>query len=107
MSTVTAENKGQDRARAGVSAKILQRPAKTCWHASRPGDYDAGLLLHRQDRGKLRVPTSLSIEAALAKCPPNQQQLLHFVDQDSAHKTPAQGAVAFICLPRCTDRRDP
>ena len=36
---------------------------------------------------------------ALAKCPANQQQLLHFVDQDSAHKTPAQGAVAFIaCL---------
>jgi hypothetical protein len=40
-----------------------------------------------------------SIEAALGKCPANQQQLLHFVDADSAHKTPAQGAVAFIaCL---------
>jgi hypothetical protein len=39
------------------------------------------------------------IEAALAKCPANQQQLLHFVDADSSHKTPAQGAVAFIaCL---------
>ena len=40
-----------------------------------------------------------SIQAALAKCPSNQQQLLHFVDADSTHKTPAQGAVAFIaCL---------
>jgi hypothetical protein len=40
-----------------------------------------------------------SIEAALAKCPSNQQQLLHFVDADSTHKTPAQGSVAFIaCL---------
>jgi hypothetical protein len=40
-----------------------------------------------------------AIDAALAKCPSNQQQLLHFVDADSAHKTPAQGAVAFIaCL---------
>ncbi|HEY5372561.1 MAG TPA: hypothetical protein VIK01_02700, partial [Polyangiaceae bacterium] len=40
-----------------------------------------------------------SIQAALAKCPSNQQQLLHFVDADPTHKTPAQGAVAFIaCL---------
>jgi hypothetical protein len=40
-----------------------------------------------------------SIKTALAKCPSNQQQLLHFVDADSAHTTPAQGAVAFIaCL---------
>jgi hypothetical protein len=39
------------------------------------------------------------IDTALAKCPSNQQQLLHFVDADSEHKTPAQGAVAFIaCL---------
>jgi len=29
------------------------------------------------------------------KCPPNQQQLLRFVD-DGKNKTPAQGAVAFI-----------
>ena len=40
-----------------------------------------------------------AVDSALAKCPPNQQQLLHFVDADSTHKTPAQGAVAFIaCL---------
>jgi hypothetical protein len=40
-----------------------------------------------------------SIDSALAKCPSNQQQLLHFVDADSTHKTPAQNAVAFIaCL---------
>jgi hypothetical protein len=40
-----------------------------------------------------------AIETALAKCPSNQQQLLHFVGADSEHQTPAQGAVAFIaCL---------
>jgi hypothetical protein len=40
-----------------------------------------------------------AIETALGKCPSNEQQLLHFVDADSTHKTPAQGAVAFIaCL---------
>jgi hypothetical protein len=39
-----------------------------------------------------------AIEAALAKCPSNQQQLLHFQDSPT-EKTPAQGAVAFIaCL---------
>ncbi len=39
-----------------------------------------------------------AIEAALSKCPSNQQQLLHFQDSPT-EKTPAQGAVAFIaCL---------
>jgi hypothetical protein len=35
----------------------------------------------------------------LKNCPPNQKQLLRFVDSDATHKTPAVGAVAFIaCL---------
>jgi hypothetical protein len=35
----------------------------------------------------------------VSKCPANQPQLLRFVDADAEHKTPAQGAVAFIaCL---------
>ncbi|MEO8901056.1 MAG: hypothetical protein ABI488_05245 [Polyangiaceae bacterium] len=39
------------------------------------------------------------IAGLLNKCPANEQQLLTFVDADSTHKTPAQGAVAFIaCL---------
>jgi hypothetical protein len=40
-----------------------------------------------------------AIAAALAKCDATQQQLLKFVDADETHKTPAQGAIAFIaCL---------
>jgi len=40
-----------------------------------------------------------AIESQLALCPVNQRHRLRFVDSDPAHKTPAQGAVAFIaCL---------
>ncbi|MEP7049949.1 MAG: hypothetical protein ABJB12_06330 [Pseudomonadota bacterium] len=40
-----------------------------------------------------------AVDMLLNKCPSNEQQLLRFVDADSAHKTPAAGAVAFIaCL---------
>jgi hypothetical protein len=40
-----------------------------------------------------------AVDMLLNKCPSNEQQLLRFVDADSAHKTPATGAVAFIaCL---------
>ncbi|MEO6602915.1 MAG: hypothetical protein ABIQ16_23725 [Polyangiaceae bacterium] len=39
------------------------------------------------------------INAALAKCPDNQQQLLRFVTGEKSVQTPAQGSVAFIaCL---------
>ncbi|MEO7032352.1 MAG: hypothetical protein ABI548_00845, partial [Polyangiaceae bacterium] len=37
-----------------------------------------------------------AVDALLNKCPLNEQQLLRFVDADATHKTPAQGAVAFI-----------
>ena len=53
------------------------------------------------DKGAEKTPgaNTAAIETALAKCPSNQQQLLHFVDAGSGHQTPAQGAVAFIaCL---------
>jgi hypothetical protein len=40
--------------------------------------------------------TVQAIEKQLALCPVNQRQRLRFVDSDPAHKTPAQGAFAFI-----------
>src|SRR6478736_741934 len=43
--------------------------------------------------------TARAIERQLALCPPARRHLLRFVDADSAHKTPAQGAFTFIaCL---------
>jgi hypothetical protein len=36
------------------------------------------------------------IEEQLARCPANQRHQLRFVDADATHKTPAQGAFAFI-----------
>jgi len=43
--------------------------------------------------------TADAIESQLALCPVNQRHRLRFVDSDSAHKTPAQDAFAFIaCL---------
>ena len=37
-----------------------------------------------------------AIDEQLNRCPSNQRQLLRFVDADVAHKTPAQGSIAFI-----------
>lgn len=51
------------------------------------------------DKTAAQGNATMAVNTLLNKCPANEQQLLRFVDQDSAHKTPAQGAVAFIaCL---------
>ena len=53
------------------------------------------------DQAKVGADASTAqlIETQLALCPANQRNRLRFVDSDPAHKTPAQGAVAFIaCL---------
>ena len=42
------------------------------------------------------VNEAQAIDEQLNRCPSNQRQLLRFVDADPAHRTPAQGATAFI-----------
>jgi len=53
------------------------------------------------DQAKVGADASAAqaVEAQLALCPVNERHRLRFVDSDPAHKTPAQGAFAFIaCL---------
>jgi len=63
--------------------------------------------LHRQDAENAQGADKPSIEAALAKCPPNQQQLLHFVDQDSAPQDAGAGRGRLIACLGATDRATP
>ena len=50
------------------------------------------------DQAKAGADASVArvIDEQLALCPANERHQLHFVDADAAHKTPAQGAFAFI-----------
>ena len=50
------------------------------------------------DQAKVGADASVAqvIDEQLALCPTNERHQLHFVDADAAHKTPAQGAFAFI-----------
>jgi hypothetical protein len=50
------------------------------------------------DRVKVGADASSvqAVEAQLALCPVGERHRLRFVDSDPAHKTPAQGAFAFI-----------
>jgi hypothetical protein len=99
-STGNCGNAGQDPCTTWCQCEILQETGKdltTC--QSNESLMTPGYCYIDKTAENAPGADTTAIEAALAKCPSNQQQLLHFVDADSTHKTPAQGAVAFIaCL---------
>ncbi|MEI9954673.1 MAG: hypothetical protein WDO74_38315 [Pseudomonadota bacterium] len=67
---------------------------------TKQGDVPPGYC-YIDDQAKVGADASAAqaVESQLALCPVNQRHRLLFVGSDPAHKTPAQGAVAFIaCL---------
>jgi hypothetical protein len=92
-------NTGQDPCTTWCQCEILQESGgdlKTC-QTNQPVNTPGYCYIDKTAENAAGANVA-AIEAALAKCPSNQQQLLHFQDSPT-EKTPAQGAVAFIaCL---------